>query len=74
MMCFLHQSLPEKLAVFFYNYNRSIRKIFPLTGSMETNRRDIIMSFAIKEIYVEYQKAPIGLDEKRPRFHGSFLP
>lgn len=35
---------------------------------METNRRDIIMSFAIKEIYVEYQKAPIGLDEKRPRF------
>ena len=68
MMCFLHQSLPEKSAPFFNNYNRSIRKIFPLTGNMETNRRDIIMSFAIKEIYVEYQKAPIGLDEKRPRF------
>ena len=39
---------------------------------METNRRDIIMSFAIKEIYVEYQKAPIGLDEKRPRFSWIF--
>lgn len=30
------------------------------------------MSFAIKEIYVEYQKAPIGLDEKRPRFSWFF--
>ncbi|WP_162163338.1 hypothetical protein [Eisenbergiella tayi] len=30
------------------------------------------MSFAIKEIYVEYQKAPIGLDEKRPRFSWIF--
>lgn len=59
-------------SLFFYNYNRSIRKIFPLTGNMETNRRDIIMSFAIKEIYVEYQKAPIGLDEKRPRFSWFF--
>ena len=26
------------------------------------------MSLEIKEVYVEYQKSPIGLDEKKPRF------
>lgn len=75
-MFVIQQKIRKKAAIlvtsFFYNYNRSIRKIFPLTGNMETNRRDIIMSFAIKEIYVEYQKAPIGLDEKCPRFSWIF--
>lgn len=41
---------------------------------METNRRDIIMSFAIKEIYVEYQKAPLAWMRNVLVFHGSFLP
>lgn len=26
------------------------------------------MSLEVKEVYVEYQKSPIGLDEKKPRF------
>lgn len=30
------------------------------------------MSFIVKELYVEYQKAPIGLDEKHPRFSWLF--
>ena len=30
------------------------------------------MSFIVKELYVEYQKAPIGLDEEHPRFSWMF--